>query len=256
MYDVRDRLRPLLKGPRTLIAEPKQAEGTWSSRRINHFAELLPHATSYLEVGVEYGYTLEAVAVLHRVAVDPQPRFSLRDLPSGVSVFATTSDEFFGSLDPGDSFDLIFLDGLHTYQQTYRDLINSLRHASPRSVILIDDVVPGDEVSAIADAEEAKAERARRGLAGIAWQGDVFRLIPVLRDHHPELHLRTIVGSGNDQTVVWKDLPLTNSTPVSSSVVDSYKGVAHGDVFSDGVPDFFCPGTEEEVIRDVKSSME
>jgi hypothetical protein len=101
-----------------------------SSRRINQFAKLLAHPTSYLEVGVEYGYTLEAVAVPNRVAVEPQPRFSLRHVPAGVSVFVTTSDKFFEGLDPGVTFDLVFLDGLHTYRQTYRDLMSSLRHAT------------------------------------------------------------------------------------------------------------------------------
>lgn len=254
-FDLSDRLGPLLKGPRILLPNARQAGGTWSSRRINKFAELLVQPASYLEVGVEYGYTFEAVQIPNRVAVDPRPRFSLRKVPPGVSVCVTTSDQFFESLDPSASFDVIFLDGLHTYQQTYRDLMNSLRHAKPQSVILVDDVVPDDEVSAMADAEEAKAERARRGLSGIAWQGDVFRLMLVLRDHHPDLRVRTIVDSGNDQAVIWRIIGCTQSTSVSDSTLASYKTISYSDVFSQGVPGFFHPGTEEEVLDDVKYSM-
>lgn len=255
-YDLRERLQARRHGPRILLANAGQARGTWSSRRINLFAKLLAWPTSYLEVGVQRGYTFEAVEMPNRIAVDPEPQFSLRELPAGVSVFALTSDEFFGTLDPEVTFDIVFLDGLHTYQQTYRDLINSLRHANPHSVILIDDVVPSDEVSAMPDMEEAKAERVRRGLSGIAWHGDVFRLVLVLRDHHPELRVRTIVGSGNEQAVVWKVVLTANSTAINDSLLNDYKEISYRDVFSDGVPEFFRPGTEEEVIQDVMQSMQ
>jgi hypothetical protein len=70
------------------------------------------------------------------------------------------------------------------------------------------------------------------------------------------LRFRTIVGSGNEQAVVWKVVPLTDSTPVNDSVLDSYEEIAYGDVFSDGVPEFFRPGTEEEVVEDVMVSLE
>ena len=107
-------------------------------------------------MGVEHGFTLEAIPISRRVAVDPRPLFSAHVLPPGVSVFATTSDAFFAQLEPDERFDLVFLDGLHTVEQTYRDLINSLRHLQPHGVIVIDDVVPVDAYSASATAASSE----------------------------------------------------------------------------------------------------
>ena len=98
---------------RALAPDPARADGTWSSRRLNHFAAMLGQTEAYLEIGVEYGRTFEAVAVPRRVAVDPDPQFSLEALPAGVSVFPGISDDFFASLDTTAAFDVAFLDGLH-----------------------------------------------------------------------------------------------------------------------------------------------
>ena len=46
------------------------------------------------------------------------------------------------SLFADHSLDLVYLDGLHTFEQTYRDLCNTLMHAHPATVILVDDTVP------------------------------------------------------------------------------------------------------------------
>ena len=39
-----------------------------------------------------------------------------------------TSDEFFATLRRSKRFDVAFLDGLHTFDQTYRDMINTFAH--------------------------------------------------------------------------------------------------------------------------------
>ncbi len=237
------------------MANPHDALGTWSSRRINQLASRLSDPTSYVEVGVEEGLTLEAVDLPFRVGVDPRPRFSLKELPSGVVIHVETSDKFFLKLDANTTFDLMFLDGLHTYEQTYRDLINSLRHIAHRGFILIDDVVPSDELSSRRDEQEVKDERARRGDPDTLWHGDVFRLMLVLRDHHPELTVRTIVGSGNEQALVWKAVPSTASVPIDDKLLDHYRTVYYGDVFSEGIPTYFRPGTEDEVLHDAEGSI-
>ena len=51
-----------------------------------------------------------------------------------------TSDEFF--LNNKKKFDLIFLDGLHTYEQTIKDIKNSLRFLNSKGVILVHDCLP------------------------------------------------------------------------------------------------------------------
>ena len=140
----------------------------------------------------------------HRVGVDPKPLFDLdpNRLPKNASISAVTSDEFFGATRVDTSFDVVFLDGLHTFRQTYHDLINALR-VCRSGVIVVDDVVPGDEVSAMPDQSESVAERKRRNLPGDAWYGDVFKVILCVHKYHPELRVRTVVGSGNPQALIW-----------------------------------------------------
>jgi hypothetical protein len=255
-HRLRNRLRAHRGEPRVLCSEPRRAVGDyWASRRINRLANLLGDTTAYLEVGVARGLTLEAVDIPNRTGVDPRPQFSLQHLPTGVSVFVGPSDDFFARLDADTTFDIIFLDGLHTYQQTYRDLIHSLRHTAPGGVILIDDVVPCDEVSAISDQVTSNAERNRRGLAKGPWQGDVFRLIAVLRDHHIELDFRTIVGSGNEQTIVWRRSGASASASIADDLLGRYGQLSYHDVFSAGVPEWFRPGSEDEVIEHAVQSV-
>ncbi len=41
------------------------------------------------------------------------------------------SASYFADLDPRVIFKLALLDGLHEWSQTYRDLLNTLRHSRP-----------------------------------------------------------------------------------------------------------------------------
>ena len=52
-----------------------------------------------------------------------------------------TSDKFFDEFNK-NKFDIIFLDGLHTYKQTKKDLINALKVLNKNGVIVLDDFIP------------------------------------------------------------------------------------------------------------------
>ena len=67
--------------------------------------------TSYLEIGVEAGYTFDRIGVQHKVGVDP----------NGLATLQLTSDEFFAA--NLEAFDLIFVDGCHEEHQAYRDMV-------------------------------------------------------------------------------------------------------------------------------------
>ena len=142
------RLFPRLSRRKILATHSDRAEGTWSSRRLNFITNANPSFTRYLEIGIQSGNTLEAVLMPVRVGVDPNPLMNLSILPQGVRVLPVTSDEFFDSY-AGPNFDLVFLDGLHEWFQTYRDILNSLNFLSDGGVILVDDVVPSDAISAV-----------------------------------------------------------------------------------------------------------
>ncbi len=175
-----------------------------SARRINRLATSLG-AKRYLEIGAAQGSTLLNVEIGERVGVDPNPDFDADPAAQGVTrIKRMTSDEYFMVLENDEIFDLIFIDGLHTFEQAYRDFCGSLLHAHARTVILIGDTKPADVFSSLATHERAKTFREANGSSGVAWQGDVFKVVFALHDFHLGLNYRTIVGSGDTQTLVWR----------------------------------------------------
>lgn len=190
-----------------------QIDVNYSARRLNHLARGLG-AESYLEIGVFGGDTFRAVEVSKKIGVDPEFQFDWQELNNGDSVVLheITSDSFFEALKPVESFDLIFIDGLHTYDQTYRDLLNVLRHAHAQSVILIDDTIPCDVFSTCREQQECYRLRAHStgNATDCRWHGDTYKLIPLLALFNTSLNFCTIRDRGNPQTLVWNkgDRPL------------------------------------------------
>jgi hypothetical protein len=174
----------------------------FSVRRIHAIRDLLG-ASTYLEIGVAQGMTFLDVDIAYKDAVDPKFQFDIKaHAAPGVRFFQQSSDSFWSGSE-GRVYDVIMLDGLHTFEQTARDLLCSLRYAHPRTVWLIDDTIPSDMVSAIPDHQVSRRERKRLKLEGMPWHGDVYKLVPFIHDFLPVMDYVTIVGSGNPQTLVW-----------------------------------------------------
>lgn len=177
---------------------------TWSARRINRLAEAL-QSRRYLEVGVNRGVTFRDVTVAERVAVDPRFLFEYKEYANPQTSFhEMTSDRYFATLAKNAQFDIYFLDGLHTFEQTLRDFCNTLAHSHARTVWLIDDTKPNDPFSALPDQSRALRFRKAAGSNGQAWHGDVFKLVYFLHDFFPGMNYRTISTGGNRQTLVWR----------------------------------------------------
>lgn len=132
----------------------------------------------YLEVGVRQGDSL-AQARCPAVGIDPD--FAITsELDNHVTLFRTTSDEYFSREDPlavngGAPFDLSFIDGLHIFEFAFRDFINAERHSSRRGAIIFDDVLP-----------RSVAEAARERHT-VNWTGDVYPMLQVLARYRPDL---------------------------------------------------------------------
>jgi methyltransferase family protein len=209
----------------------------------------LPDAHRYLEIGVEKGYTLENVDVAARWAVDPNPQFDLSRLPRKVTFFRGTSDEFFEQLAPDVSFDVVFLDGLHTFEQTGKDLVHALAHLH-HGAVLIDDTVPSDAASATPDRQASLALRAGLGAEMGLWHGDVWKLVVCIARHHPELAYRTVVGSENPQTLVWQKEPGAAIAEPSAAALSEIAALDYSAVFADGLPDSFRPCDEDTALAE------
>lgn len=108
---------------------------------------------TYLEIGFQNGICFGEIACVNKAAVDPYP---LQTVPQ---LRITTSDLFFES--NTDNYDVVFIDGLHTYQQVKADFENAIKIAK---VIILHDMNPSTE------------ERARSFDLGGQWNGDCYKL--------------------------------------------------------------------------------
>lgn len=176
-----------------------------SSRRINRIAEIMD-AENYLEIGVNKGETFINVDIDRKVAVDPKFKFAFEDFDSQSTIFYEwSSDVFFRRFARKHApFDIIFLDGLHTFEQTFRDFCASQAIAHERTVWLIDDVVPTDIFSSHSRQSEAVKYRKAHGIrkrAG-AWSGDVYKVMFGIRDFFPGYDFRTIADGSKEQALV------------------------------------------------------
>ena len=78
---------------------------------------------SYLEIGIGDAVNYRLINCENKSNVDPC--FDNYDSQATAMVInRCTSDEFFSK--NTEKFDIIFIDGLHEYEQVYRDIINSL----------------------------------------------------------------------------------------------------------------------------------
>lgn len=178
-----------------------------SARRLNTLLAAMASPARYLEVGVETGQTFFEVSAAFKTAVDPKFLFDRETAPRGDSIeyFEIASDNFFCDVRRDFKYDLVFLDGLHTWEQTYRDFCNALLITHERSIILLDDVFPSDVYSCNRDQVEAVMMRQfMTGDPSNAWHGDTYKVIPLIRTFHPLLSYCTIITDGNPQALVWR----------------------------------------------------
>ncbi len=189
--------------PAPIVAKASCAKEVVDMRaeRINRIIRL-SGSKRYLEIGVAFGTTFFDVDALQKVAVDPNLRFDFRSMADARTHFhPLTSDSFFERYD-GKPFDVIYLDGLHTYDQTSRDFFNSLRVAHAKTIWLFDDTVPNDADSALPDQGLCYHRRAMEGNPDPSWMGDVYKTVLLISRLLPFFRYRTFEGHG--QTVVWR----------------------------------------------------
>jgi hypothetical protein len=136
---------------------------------------------SYLEIGVNTRETFFAVDAVRKVAVDPRFQFDVdaaREREPRSEVFEVESDVYFGELiRPDDIFDVIYLDGLRTFEQTLRDFCNAIQFLREDGVIVIDGVIPNSYSASIPDASTAEAVKGALKDRDQSWMSDVFRLV-------------------------------------------------------------------------------
>ena len=150
-------------------------------------------ARSYLEIGVDQGQSFCKVNVPLKVGVDPvapTPAVVREIKKPNASYEAMTSDAFFASVARQrlpNGIDVAFVDGLHTYAQSYRDICNCLELLNPGGVILVHDCLPASADEArVADSYEDAARLSSPGW-NHQWTGDGWKAITALRVRHQDV---------------------------------------------------------------------
>lgn len=177
--------------------------------RLNKLAELVS-AKTYLEIGVREGATLKKVSVPRKFGVDPFFRFDRENFFTNpgedVKLFETTSDDFFAMIQPDIKFDLIFIDGLHHYDQVVRDVLGALRHSHEKTIILVDDTIPTSMAAATRNLSDLAKLMKATGETSKNWMGDVYKIFPFLHMFLRQFEIATFPGTTtlHPQTVVWQ----------------------------------------------------
>lgn len=171
---------------------------------------------TYLEIGVNTGDTFERVfaQVKHAVDID----FKYEFIPGPTSkYFQMPSDKYFLSKEKLDNIDFAFIDGLHTFEQTLKDLLNVIAFSNEKTVIMIDDTFPSDWFSALPSQHDCYKHR--RELLGSnfnwAWNGDVFKLVPFIHDFLPTYDYASFRDADNMlRFVLWKTQASESRNPI------------------------------------------
>jgi hypothetical protein len=138
-----------------------------------------------------------------------------------LSLFEQTSDAFFAAQDLtallGGPVDLAFLDGMHRFEFLLRDFLNTERHCTPDSVIILHDCLPVS--SEIVYRSQRDPRRAAFDVMPKAWAGDVWKLLPILREHRPELRLTVFDAAPTGLVLV------TGLDPRSTVLSEQYEAI-------------------------------
>ena len=164
----------------------------------------------YLEIGVDSGETFRSVSAARKVAVDPHFKFAPPRDTAEVKYVAQTSDAFFASCEIGDIFDVVYIDGLHTLEQSFRDLVNSVSRLHRLGVLIIDDILPRSYHASLSPIETAFAVRDYLSQSGQAsrsdntWMGTVYKLAFVIDALFPQLSFATVLEN-HGQLIAWSE---------------------------------------------------
>jgi len=132
---------------------------------------------TYLEIGVASGTTLTAIKAGMVIGVDPVPPSpQIKNILSeNVQYFQTISDEFFLNhvkIIEDHGLDIAYIDGLHSYQQSLRDVENCLHYLKRPGIIFMHDCNPRN-----------------LGLTSAGCSGEAWKTIVHLRATRPDLRV-------------------------------------------------------------------
>lgn len=155
----------------------------------------------YLEIGVQRGVSFLPIKCKKKIAVDPMFLISWKDKIRwnyknfsnfSNSYFETTSDDFFSNqktfLKEINGLDMVFIDGLHTFQATLQDILNSLKFLNVKGTIIAHDCFPPHNAASIYAENADLARKKGKHLPGWneEWCGDTWKAIAYMKEKYSD----------------------------------------------------------------------
>ncbi len=167
-------------------------------QRIQTYIDIF-YAHNYLELNAELGENFLNIEIAYKIGVAPSFQFKMDEhISEQVALYSEASDVFFSkfpqyakylvkkSSHKSFKFDVIFIAGSHSFEQTLRDFENSLAHSHHKSIWIIDDTVPNKHLSTLVS------------------HPDTFKAIFTIHDMYPEFSYCTQINNGTPQTILWR----------------------------------------------------
>lgn len=129
-------------------------------------------AENYLEIGIGPGVNFSNIKCKNKISVDPYPHVPV--------TLTMTSDAFFEA--NKEKFDVIFIDGLHSSDQVYRDIMNSLDVLNDGGFIVCHDMSPYTE----------RMQRYPQEFQGEEWTGDCWKAWVKLKSERTDLNMYVV----------------------------------------------------------------
>lgn len=149
---------------------------------------------NYLEIGSQTGSSFLPIKAKYKTAIDPFFKISIKRKVKWLikepknfnnKYFEEKSDDFFLKrktyLEKIGQLDVVLVDGLHNFQASLNDVLNSLKYLNNNGIIIIHDCYPPHKAAALPtknfpNAEEQKEVEGWNG----EWCGDVWKTIVYL----------------------------------------------------------------------------
>lgn len=173
---------------------------------------------SYLEIGCDDDLLFSKIPLDNKIGVDPVSGGNIR----------LNSDDFFKQ--NMRKFDLIFIDGLHYYDQVKKDIKNSLDILNPSGLILLHDCLPSRM--------SHQAIPRYRG----KWTGDVWKAIVEYR-MRPDLNIYTCIIDMGISIIEIK-----NNENIPDYEVNNFKQLKFKDFYYN-YPKYMIPITYSKTLK-------
>ena len=149
---------------------------------------------TYLEIGCKTGNSFLPIVCKNKIAVDPIFKIGIKKKlkwlylnPTNLrnEYFEETSDSFFENrqlfLQKKNPIDVVFIDGMHTFENSLKDVINSLKFINKKGWIVMHDCFPPNKAASTPskNPELLSSENIPKWTG--EWCGDVWKTIVYLR---------------------------------------------------------------------------